>query len=202
MASTRPRACVRGQRICSVSCTSRSSEAGDRQSRPEMYRMWLCQPAVASRRRCWWLCRSSSARRPGRVDCRPRGRPQWQAPGATDADATRHQVGARPSDLDHPMTRRAGYPGMAVRPDESIFPRSCVVPAFSYHQRGPNPVLLIILRRRAPVALASIGRSRARPLALLRACARATGTAKVPDCRREVPHVITDMSTLMRVQYE
>ena len=142
MASTRPRECVRGQRICSVSCTSSCSEAGDRQSRPDMYRTCLCQPAVASRRRCWWLCRSSSARRPGRVDCRPRGRPQWQARGATDADATRHQVGARPSDLDHSMTRRAGYPGMAVRPDESIFPRSCVVLSFSYHQRGPNPVSL------------------------------------------------------------
>ena len=142
MASTRPRACVRGQRICSVSCTSSCSEAGERQSWPDTYRMRLCQPAVASRHRCWWLCRSSSARRPGRVDCRPRGRPQWQAPGATDADATRHQVGARPSDLDHSMTRRAGYPGMAVRPDESIFPRSCVVPSFSYHQRGPNPVYI------------------------------------------------------------
>ena len=123
MASTRPRACVRGQRTCSVSCTSSCSEAGERQSRPDTYRMWLCQPAVASRRRCWWLCCSSSARCTGRVDCRPRGRPQWQAPGATDADATRHQVGARPSDLDHSMTRRAGYPGMAVRPDESIFPK-------------------------------------------------------------------------------
>ena len=140
MAFARRRACVRGRRTCSVSYTTSCSEAGEQQTRPIRSRTRLSLPAVASRRRCWWLCRSSSARRPGRVDCRPRGRPQWQAPGATDADATRHQVGARPSDRDHSMTRRAGYPGMAVRPDESIFPRSCVVPAFSYHQRHPNPV--------------------------------------------------------------
>ena len=131
MASTRPRACVRGQRTCSVSCNSSCSEAGERQSRQDVYRTWLCRSAVASRRRCWWLCCSSSARCTGRVDCRPRGGPQWRAPGATDADATRHQVGARPSDLDHRLPRRAGYPGMAVRPDESIFPKSCVVLPFS-----------------------------------------------------------------------
>ena len=123
MAFARRRACMRRPRTCSVSRTSSCSEAGEQQIQPVSCRMRLCLPAVASCRRCWWLCCSSSARCPGRVDCRPRGSPQWGGPGATDADAARHQVGARLSHYYLPMHRRAGYPGMAVRPDESIFPK-------------------------------------------------------------------------------
>ena len=123
MAFARRRACVRGRRTCTVSCTSSCSEAGEQPTQQIRCRTRLCLPAVASCRRCWWLCCSPSARCTGRVDCRPRGSPQWGAPGGTDADAARHQVGARPSDHNGSMTRRAGYPGMAVRPDESIFPK-------------------------------------------------------------------------------
>ena len=139
MAFARRRACVRGRRTCTVSCTSSCSEAGEQPVRPSRCRTRLCLPAVALCRRCWWLCCSSSARCPGRVDCRPRGSPQWGGPGATDADAARHQVGARLSHYYLPMHRRAGYPGMAVRPDESIFPKREVFPTIFHVRARDNP---------------------------------------------------------------
>ena len=102
--------------------------AGWQQSVPVRYCAAPCPTAKAPSRRCWWLCFGSCARRPGRVGSRPRGSPQWRASGATDADAIRHQVGARSSQIGHRMTRHAGYAATAVRPDGSRNPRSCVVP--------------------------------------------------------------------------
>ena len=144
MAFARRRACVRGRRTCSVSYTTSCSEAGEQQTRSVRCRTRLSLPAVASCRRFWWLCCSRSARCPGRVDCRPRGGPQWGAPGATDADATRHQVGVRPSDHNGSMHRRAGYPDMAVRPDESIFPKSWLFPTLFYMPATTQPCTVYI----------------------------------------------------------
>ena len=213
MACARLRACVRGRRTCSVSCTSSCSETGEQQSRLVRCRTRLCLPAVASCRRCWWLCCSSSARCPGRVDCRPRGRPQWGASGATDADATRHQVGARPSDLDHSMTRRAGYPGMAVRPDESIFPRSCVVPSFTLHQPQPNPVQYIyrsvargthVISRHnsasADTPLMCAAASRAAPKLIIRYVRARASAGRRPAARQSQPgRARTRTATVRRI---
>ena len=102
--------------------------AGEQQSVLTRYCTAPCPTAMAQSRRCWWLCFGSCARRPGRVGSRPRGSPQWRASGATDADAIRHQVGARSSQMDQGTRRHAGYAATAVRPDGSRNPRSCVVP--------------------------------------------------------------------------
>ena len=40
------------------------------------------------------------------------------------------------------MTRRAGYPGMAVRPDESIFPKSWLVLFIRYVPEAAQPRIL------------------------------------------------------------
>ena len=106
---------------------------------PVRYCAAPCSTAKAPSRRCWWLCFGSCARRPGRVGSRPRGSPQWRASGATDADAVRHQVGARSSQMDQGTRRHAGYAATAVRPDGSRNPRSWLVPSPKSQLRRSQP---------------------------------------------------------------
>ena len=115
---------------------------------PVRYCAAPCPTVKAPSRRCWWLCFGSCARRPGRVGSRPRGSPQWRASGATDADAIRHQVGARSSQMDQGTRRHAGYAATAVRPDGSRNPRSCVVPTQKSSRRMSQPRTLIAVAPR------------------------------------------------------
>ena len=140
MAFARRRACVRGRRTCTVSCTSSCSEAGEQPTRPIRCRMRLCLPAVASCRRCWWLCCSPSARCPGRVDCRPRGGPQW---GPLEPRMQTLLVTRLEPDRRTTMVQCTVEPAILAWPSGRMSPSSrsekCLS-SFATCQRRPNPV--------------------------------------------------------------